>query len=64
MAMLSVSKLAILPMQDILGLGAEARMNTPSTITDNWEWRVTPKKLTPELAKKIRDITEISGRLP
>jgi len=42
MAMGSVAKLAILPMQDVLGLGSESRMNTPGTGQGNWSWRLTP----------------------
>ena len=62
--LMSVGDIAILPMQDILGLGAESRMNLPSTTHGNWEWRLRPDVLTPPLAKKLRDMTEIYGRKP
>ena len=57
-AMSSVSKLCIIQMQDYLGLGAEARMNCPGTLsTDNWTWRAKPGFDSPELAQKIREMT-------
>lgn len=45
LAMRSVARLAVVPFQDVLGLGAQARMNTPSTATDNWQWRMTQEQL-------------------
>ena len=59
----SVADLAVIQMQDILGLGNEARMNTPSTLGGNWTWRVSEKVFTEKLAEKIRHMTEIYGRL-
>ena len=50
--------------QDILGLGHEARMNTPSTLGGNWCWRAKPGAFSPQLAKKLRHVTEIYGRTP
>ncbi len=64
LAMISVADSSIIPIQDILGLGAEARMNIPSTATGNWEWRLDPKYLTDGLGKKLYDMTEIYGRIP
>jgi 4-alpha-glucanotransferase len=64
MAMMSVADRIIIPIQDFLGLGAEARMNIPSTPRGNWEWRLDPEYLTDSLAKEIREKTEIYGRLP
>lgn len=58
----SVSDLAIVPMQDILGLGNEARMNTPSTLGCNWKWRMRPKQVTKKLALKVRGYMKIYGR--
>jgi len=52
----------IFPMQDILGLGEEARMNHPSTREDNWEWRLSADLLTPAVAERLREMTEIYGR--
>ncbi len=61
-ALSSVSDTAIIPMQDYLGLGAEARINTPSTLGNNWKWRLLDGQLTDELAKKIREMTKLYGR--
>ena len=62
MAMLSVANLTIIPMQDILGLGEEARMNRPATTEGNWVWRLLPDQLTPALTQRLREMTEIYGR--
>ena len=63
MALASVADLAVVPMQDYLGLGAEARFNYPSTIGTNWKWRLLPEECTKELAAKIRAMTKLYGRL-
>ncbi|MBW1818346.1 MAG: 4-alpha-glucanotransferase [Deltaproteobacteria bacterium] len=63
LAMMSVADTAIIPMQDILSLGAEARMNVPATPRGNWEWRLTEEQLTPEVADELRRMTEIYGRI-
>jgi 4-alpha-glucanotransferase len=60
--MMSSANTIITPMQDILGLDEEARMNTPSTLTGNWEWKLLPDHLNPSLAKSLREMTEIYGR--
>lgn len=62
LAMMSVANLVITPMQDILGLGEEARMNRPSTSEGNWQWRLLPSQLTPAIVQKSRKMTEIYGR--
>jgi len=49
-------------MQDFLGLNNSARMNKPSTITDNWTWRIDKTKLTDELALKIANLTQLYKR--
>ncbi len=54
----SPAKLAIVPMQDILGLGKESRMNVPSTVGTNWRWRMLPGKTTDRLAAKLKALTE------
>ncbi len=64
MAMRSIANTAIIPIQDVLNLGAESRMNRPSTATGNWEWRLSPEALTPDVARRLRDITEETGRIP
>lgn len=61
-ALSSVAKLSIIQIQDYLGLGNEARMNIPSTIGGNWQWRVKKEVLNDKLAKKIKSITKLYGR--
>ena len=62
-AFASVSDTCIIPMQDYLNLGAEARMNFPGTMTDaNWTWRTKPGTYTAELAEKIKKMTVLYGR--
>jgi len=63
LAMLSVAELCVIPMQDYLGLGSEARMNTPSTLGDNWQWRMLRGEFTKALAGRIREIARVSGRV-
>jgi 4-alpha-glucanotransferase len=63
LAMTSVADTAIIPLQDILGLGNEARMNTPGTTHGNWQWRFPVNMLTDEIKERLKNITEISGRL-
>lgn len=58
----SVCDLAIIPLQDWLGLGAEARINTPSTVGSNWTWRLQPNALNDTLAADIHRLTRIYGR--
>jgi 4-alpha-glucanotransferase len=55
LAMRSRASLAIVPLQDVLGLGSEARMNRPGEVTGNWSWRLRRGQLTPELAARLRD---------
>ncbi len=62
LAMSSVADTAIIPMQDILGLGADAKMNRPSTKSGNWEWRLTPGYYQEDLVAKLREITESNSR--
>ena len=63
-ALSSVADLALIPLQDVLGLGSEARMNTPSLDGGNWKWRFTPEQLTPELTAKLAQLAEVTDRLP
>lgn len=63
LAFLSVARIAIIPIQDYLGLGSEARMNTPSTLGGNWRWRLLEADITEELLQKIHTITKVYGRL-
>lgn len=59
----SVADMAIVPMQDLLGLGSEARINTPSTLGNNWKWRATPDQINASLAKKLRYYMQMYGRV-
>lgn len=59
----SRAELAIVQAQDILGLGSEARMNTPSTVGENWRWRALEGCFTEELAGKLRSEMEACGRI-
>ncbi|MCQ2435912.1 MAG: 4-alpha-glucanotransferase [Clostridia bacterium] len=61
-ALNTVADTVIIPMQDWLGLGDEARMNTPSVSADNWRWKLHTGYRTDRLVNKIRRATEISGR--
>ena len=63
MSMESVANLAVTPMQEFLGLGTEARINYPSTLGNNWKWRLLPEQFTPELAKRIYRLTQITARI-
>ncbi len=58
----SVAKLFVAQMQDYLGLGEEARTNSPGTIGDNWRWRLVKGQLTDRLAKKIARLVKMYGR--
>jgi 4-alpha-glucanotransferase len=49
-------------MQDYLGLGSEARINTPGIAEGNWQWRMKPDAITPDLTKKIAKMTKLFGR--
>ena len=62
LAMASVANTALVPMQDLLGLGSEARMNVPGRAEGNWEWRLSAEALTPELSRRVRDLSEAYGR--
>lgn len=58
----SIADLAIVPVQDVLGLGTEARMNLPGTSKGNWRWRCRPGALTPEIAKRLRELVLLYDR--
>ena len=60
----SVASLCVVPLQDALGLGSDARMNMPSHPEGNWRWRFAAEWLRPELAKKMAAVAEVSDRLP
>jgi 4-alpha-glucanotransferase len=58
----SVAELAIVPMQDVLGLGSEARMNLPGRAKGNWDWRLQSRQMTRATLERLRDLTAVSGR--
>lgn len=60
----STNRLVIYQMQDLLHLDNEARMNRPGTIGGNWDWRMDPDALTPQLMKELKEITELYFRHP
>jgi 4-alpha-glucanotransferase len=62
LALKSQAKLAMLPLQDALGLGSEARMNHPALAEGNWGWRYTEDQLYPKLATRLRKLAEETGR--
>jgi 4-alpha-glucanotransferase len=61
-ALASVARTAIVPLQDVLNLGSEGRMNTPGVPGGNWGWRYAEGTLTPALAARLRDLTELYDR--
>ncbi len=62
MALQSVANTTIIPMQDILGLGTAGRMNKPSTLSHNWEWRLTPQEAVSETFHKLAEMTRFFDR--
>jgi 4-alpha-glucanotransferase len=61
-AITSPAQLCVIPLQDVLGLGSQARMNTPSQGDGNWTWRYLPGALRKELAERLARLSEISDR--
>lgn len=64
LALSSVARMAIFPLQDVLGLGSDARMNRPGTLQGNWEWRFTSDMLTVEIREKLATLTRVYERDP
>ena len=62
LAMASSARLAVVPAQDLLGLGAQSRMNTPGTATGNWSWRAEPGVFDAALAARLRELVVAHGR--
>ncbi len=58
----SVANTAVAPMQDLLGIGTEARMNLPATTSGNWQWRMGEDAITGEITERLKKLTEIYGR--
>jgi 4-alpha-glucanotransferase len=63
LAMGSRASLAVVPVQDVLGLGSDARMNQPGRVEGNWQWQLEPGALTPALAKRFREAVARGRRL-
>ena len=63
LAMGSIANTVLIPMQDVLGLGEEARMNVPSKGEGNWAWRVTKAQLSARNAGWLRELAEESARI-
>ena len=63
LAMASVADLAVIPVQDYLGLGTEARINKPSTLGYNWKWRLKRGQLQEDILEKMYDMTKLYGRI-
>jgi 4-alpha-glucanotransferase len=63
-AMNSVASLCVVPLQDVLGLGSEGRMNVPSHPEGNWCWRFRAEMLRPDLGEKLAALAEVVDRLP
>ena len=64
LAMSSVARWAVVPMQDVLGLGAGARMNRPASSSGNWAWRALGEAFSPQRAGRLRDLAGLYGRIP
>ena len=62
--MASVAEIAVVPLQDVLGLGSEARMNLPGRGAGNWLWRYAEADLKDEDAARLRELADLFGRLP
>lgn len=61
-ALASTADMAVIPMQDYLGLDNNARINMPATLGRNWQWRLWPGQCTAQLAERIREMTKLYGR--
>ena len=59
----SVAQLAIIPAQDLLQLGSQARLNTPGTVSGNWSWRLTAGSLTAAQAQQFAPLNHVFGRV-
>ena len=62
LAMRSIADTCIIPVQDYLGLGNEARINTPSTLGNNWKWRMCEGSFSKDITSKIKMLTKLYGR--
>ncbi len=62
LALQSVADIAMIPLQDIIGLGSEGRMNYPGTVEGNWEWRFTADQIAPWATSRLYEMTALAGR--
>jgi 4-alpha-glucanotransferase len=62
LAMMSVARIAVIPVQDLLGLDHSGRMNVPGTCDGNWRWRLAPGALDESVCASLRQMTELYGR--
>ena len=60
----SVADFAVIPLQDMLDLGTEARMNVPGVASGNWRWRVREEQLSPAVFERLADLTYLYNRHP
>ena len=60
----SVAAFTLAPMQDLLNLGTQARMNFPGRPSGNWTWRMQPNSLTPALRSRMQELNFLYGRKP
>lgn len=63
LAWASVSRIAVIPLQDVLGLGSRARMNVPGTLVNNWQWRFTEGQIQAEHAEKMLEMSKLYNRI-
>jgi 4-alpha-glucanotransferase len=63
-AQASVASLSVIPLQDVLSLGSEARMNIPSQPEGNWRWRYQPGALSSKIRERLALLAEVTDRLP
>jgi 4-alpha-glucanotransferase len=59
----SVADRAVVPLQDVFGLGSEARMNTPGVAEGNWTWRASLQDFRPDRAARLHRLAQLTGRL-
>lgn len=64
MAMASVARYAIIPLQDVLDLDSDARMNRPAVFGGNWAWRYRPEALSSDISNRLRELVDLYGRDP
>ena len=62
LALMSCADTVIIPLQDVLGLGSEARMNRPGTVMGNWSWRFTPDMLSDKIKFRLKELTDLYER--